>query len=114
MANNGYVKGIFIENKDLRGRMRKFEVYCMFKEHPNLSDAKDTCGNCRKQKPKTTIIFSGKSPYKISDDLYKCGISISLVIDNNNGKLVLNQTVQKPNLKSIVPIKPKFEPVFSW
>ncbi len=103
--------GIYIKKKEvpkgLRGKVEKYEIRCMFKKHPNLTETRDTCRNCKKQNPKTEIVVpSGRTQYEDSQDFYKCGIPIKLTIKLEKGIPQLTQNISyKGSASSTIEIK---------
>lgn len=105
MENNGYIKELPVVDKKMRGKVRKFEILCIYKNQPNLTELRDTCKKCGKPKPKTIIAVSGKPPYEESGNLYGCGIPIKLIVNiDEKGLPQLTQNISYPNnvSKSII------------
>ncbi|MFZ3078038.1 MAG: hypothetical protein WA139_06295 [Candidatus Aenigmatarchaeota archaeon] len=107
MENNGYIKELPVVDKKMRGNVRKFEIICIYKNQPNLTELRDICGKCKKPNPKTTIAVSGKPPYEESGNLYGCGIPIKLIINiDEKGLPQLTQKIEYRSglSKPIIPI----------
>lgn len=97
MAINDYIKELVVE-KSLKGKIRKFEVYCPYKKIPALMNSYNKkCRDCKKQDPKTIVVVSGNPPYILTGDYFGCGVPTELNIYYEEGKPQLKQSVSSNN-----------------